>query len=298
MESTKICRRCKQTLSRENFSRSPKQKACDACLERKSIKQERKKSLRMEDGRTYKSRDYLLKTCLQIESETPYKAYIKSALWRDIKHRVLALYGDRCWVCGDGYYVLHHFRYALEDLDGTNLTNIYPLCDSCHEKVHRVQSGNGEGRIANFDKARLQFLDMLPFEQARKVSENDSVYLKNDLLNTRVANFTRAYRQTHIKQKKVKPKKVRNYTLQQLSCALPLMSNEVLDQSISVCMNQGKELLKQLALTKKKVELLRGEKELRKHNVLCSSPDKSSLVHGNSDKVESDCQFDNQIGFR
>jgi CRISPR/Cas system-associated protein Cas10 (large subunit of type III CRISPR-Cas system) len=58
---------------------------------------------------------------------------------RDYRKIGLEAHGDKCAVCGDDEDVIHH-----RDGDNSNneVSNLIPLCDSCHQKVHAGKAIN------------------------------------------------------------------------------------------------------------------------------------------------------------
>lgn len=63
-----------------------------------------------------------------------YAAYLKSPLWGEIRQRVFATKGRRCWICRRrkvGRQV-HHEYYTEANLTGEKLGGLRPTCRSCH----------------------------------------------------------------------------------------------------------------------------------------------------------------------
>jgi len=58
-----------------------------------------------------------------------------ATLWRKA---CLALYGDRCFVCGGEVSGVHHIVRRRRRLLRWDVLNGMPLCKSCHEKAHKV----------------------------------------------------------------------------------------------------------------------------------------------------------------
>jgi hypothetical protein len=82
-----------------------------------------------------------------------YQAFLASDLWADTKARVYRQKGRECLVCGDRAVVVHHSRYAVEDLRGRCLDFLFPLCHGCHEGIEYA----GSNKLALHDvRERLQ----------------------------------------------------------------------------------------------------------------------------------------------
>ena len=61
-----------------------------------------------------------------------YRAYLRSALWKDIRTRKLAESPD-CYSCGSTRLLqIHHAQYTVKNLTGATLEHTYTLCARCH----------------------------------------------------------------------------------------------------------------------------------------------------------------------
>ena len=80
---------------------------------------------------TYNQRNIRLKA---MGYET-YADYLASDLWRSIRQRVFALYGDVCRLCQQLAEHVHHLGYGKHVLAGISLTQLVPLCGKCHREV-------------------------------------------------------------------------------------------------------------------------------------------------------------------
>lgn len=89
------------------------------------------------EGGTWAHRDLNLKN-IGFDS---YRQYMKSRLWKDIKFAVLSSKGELCEICGNKYSVVHHNRYAKQDLEGVCLDHLHPMCSNCHKIVHHDDDG-------------------------------------------------------------------------------------------------------------------------------------------------------------
>ena len=57
-----------------------------------------------------------------------------------VKNRAVALanFGGKCVDCGDKAVVAHHSDFTKDNHD---ITNLLPLCNSCHRKRHNINDG-------------------------------------------------------------------------------------------------------------------------------------------------------------
>lgn len=60
-----------------------------------------------------------------------YKAYLNSALWKTIRTKVLES-NPFCFVCNANAFQVHHAKYRKKDLEGRDLSFLYPVCQRCH----------------------------------------------------------------------------------------------------------------------------------------------------------------------
>lgn len=75
-----------------------------------------------------------------------YQAYLNSDLWKEIRDRVFAEKGSACLCCGKVAVQIHHTRYKMEDLLGTNLRHLQPVCGSCHREIEFKPNGRKRSR--------------------------------------------------------------------------------------------------------------------------------------------------------
>ena len=69
-----------------------------------------------------------------------YRDYLNSDLWKSIRSRVMRRWSRRCKLCGDPAIDVHHINYTKSGLLGKKLTQLRPLCRTCHEKVELCDS--------------------------------------------------------------------------------------------------------------------------------------------------------------
>jgi hypothetical protein len=65
-----------------------------------------------------------------------YEKYLKSALWRRIRKRVLERDGGRCLRCGGKATRVHHRSYAEDVKSGNNDDMLASVCKGCHQVIH------------------------------------------------------------------------------------------------------------------------------------------------------------------
>lgn len=77
-----------------------------------------------------------------------YQDFLKSDIWLKIKERVAKKaqtnpYWRTCYICKQEKAIqLHHLKYKKIMLKVT-LNSIFPLCDDCHGKTHKIASVEG-----------------------------------------------------------------------------------------------------------------------------------------------------------
>lgn len=87
--------------------------------------------------KAYAKRDAILRS-LGFDS---YKAYLKSDLWKSIRHKVLARDGHQCRSCARHANQVHHRRYSAEVLLGEALEWLQAICGRCHRGIEFTSRG-------------------------------------------------------------------------------------------------------------------------------------------------------------
>jgi hypothetical protein len=76
------------------------------------------------------------------DPQEEYRAYLRSAYWRDVKRRYRASdLPQACVVCGDPRVDLHHKTYERRGRE--ELTDLEPRCRKHHEEVHAEDRPGG-----------------------------------------------------------------------------------------------------------------------------------------------------------
>lgn len=70
-----------------------------------------------------------------------YKAYLGSKLWKDIRQRVLATTEGKCKYCGRIATQVHHSSYDKKTMIGERITDLHPVCITCHENGEYFAKG-------------------------------------------------------------------------------------------------------------------------------------------------------------
>ena len=65
-----------------------------------------------------------------------YPQYLKSALWMEIRGRVLERDKNICQDCGREASQVHHMSYKPAVMAGENDSQLVSLCCGCHDKRH------------------------------------------------------------------------------------------------------------------------------------------------------------------
>lgn len=76
-----------------------------------------------------------------------YDEYIQSPEWQAKREKVLIFWSGRCALCNSPRMVeVHHRTY--ERLGHELLTDLIPLCDTCHERHHEFMRFGGPEHIS------------------------------------------------------------------------------------------------------------------------------------------------------
>ncbi|CAN7782845.1 hypothetical protein LJR175_008249 [Variovorax sp. LjRoot175] len=67
--------------------------------------------------------------------------YLPSALWKEIKERVLERDQRICQSCGGRGSVVHHRSYERDVLEGRNDAMLATVCSGCHNIIHFTDDG-------------------------------------------------------------------------------------------------------------------------------------------------------------
>lgn len=101
-------------------------------------------------GTSYESRSVVLREL----GFSSYREYLGSELWRSIRRRVYARWGDKCHLCCGRAEHLHHNRYGLSEMSGKAIGMIRPVCARCHESI---EFGLERGEKLTVAEARRKF---------------------------------------------------------------------------------------------------------------------------------------------
>lgn len=75
------------------------------------------------------------KCALKLLGFVSYAAYLKSPLWRAVKSRVFKINGDKCFLCENKAFTVHHRKYTGPTLIGEHLEYLSPICNGCHKTI-------------------------------------------------------------------------------------------------------------------------------------------------------------------
>lgn len=67
--------------------------------------------------------------------------YLKTALWKRIKKRVLERDQKVCQCCGGSGSVVHHRSYSRDVMEGRNDSMLATVCAGCHDFIHFTDEG-------------------------------------------------------------------------------------------------------------------------------------------------------------
>lgn len=80
-----------------------------------------------------------------------YSNYLKSPTWASIRQRVMRANDHCCFICGEKATFCHHTNYTVQAMRGTDISGIYPVCNTCHQRSHYDQDGSVSLRVSAND---------------------------------------------------------------------------------------------------------------------------------------------------
>jgi hypothetical protein len=107
-----------------------------------------------DEAQQYRQRTTILKQL----GFSSYDNYCHSALWATIRAKILVPQA-RCRACGAPATQVHHNRYRREDMDGSNLRYLIPVCSTCHQQAEFNRAGEKIGpqrATAKLDTMRIE----------------------------------------------------------------------------------------------------------------------------------------------
>lgn len=74
-----------------------------------------------------------------------YKQYLRSALWKGIRKRVLERDNGICYGCfrleHHTVVQVHHGKYTISNLTGQSLEHLFTICGRCHKWIEVTKNG-------------------------------------------------------------------------------------------------------------------------------------------------------------
>lgn len=71
----------------------------------------------------------------------PYKEYLETDHWKEIRERMLKLYDYKCQICGSTYNLnVHHNTYENRGCEKDE--DLVVLCNKCHNNIHKIKNHN------------------------------------------------------------------------------------------------------------------------------------------------------------
>lgn len=65
----------------------------------------------------------------------PYREYLQSQHWSEIRKAALSFYGKRCSVCGSSKNKLHVHHVCYKNKGRESMADLIILCEHCHKAV-------------------------------------------------------------------------------------------------------------------------------------------------------------------
>ncbi len=87
-----------------------------------------------------------------------YYRYLKSKSWRKLKLSAFARYGRQCQCCGSKKKLHGHHLIYRSPLSSGRVEDIMPLCEVCHEVVHKTPKIDRGFRLLGEPNQRREFI--------------------------------------------------------------------------------------------------------------------------------------------
>jgi hypothetical protein len=118
---------------------------------------------------------------------TTYKEYLESDRWKEIREKVFAFYGKRCYFCFSIHWLqVHHVAYTRKTLRIGRMENLIPLCGSCHDEVTQYVKKYGcTVRKATEHIARLHNRKLQSKKQVAKRALEEAARKKQEKIDKR-----------------------------------------------------------------------------------------------------------------
>lgn len=78
-----------------------------------------------------------------------YADYLSSPLWWEIRSRVLDRDGHKCRACGHHANQVHHRKYSVLAMAGSDLSDLESICGKCHKRIEFRYSTKRPLHMAN-----------------------------------------------------------------------------------------------------------------------------------------------------
>lgn len=114
-----------------------------------------------------------------------YEDYLKSPIWKSIRNRVFNKKGKICERCKSTKRLnVHHSSYAPNVMNGNDISKLYVLCESCHQRVHDIQK-NDNVTLKKATKIVLDLKVSFGFDPVKTDLSNEIKNLKRMKKNIR-----------------------------------------------------------------------------------------------------------------
>lgn len=105
-----------------------------------------------------------------------YETYIKSQRWQKKKIEFWKIHDKKCVSCGTTESIhLHHASY--DRLGNESMDDLVPLCDVCHNTLHRMHKDFDEMSLSQFTK---EFLTMKKTPDESELTPRQLQRIKRD----------------------------------------------------------------------------------------------------------------------
>lgn len=90
--------------------------------------------------------DQLYLTYMKALLALPYKEYLQSQHWSEIRKAALSFYGKRCAACGSSENKLHVHHVCYKNKGRESMADLIILCEFCHKAVSESIKQRKESR--------------------------------------------------------------------------------------------------------------------------------------------------------
>ena len=104
----------------------------------------------------------------QPTASSQYETYMRSELWKRIRHNVLTRDNAKCCCCNGKATNVHHRDYDSATMSGDALHRLVSICRKCHRDIHRDANGKRHG-VRDTEQKLESMAKWLPLQHGDRV---------------------------------------------------------------------------------------------------------------------------------